>query len=923
MAQFPKFLFPPTPGGIMPSPLQVKPLNLGPLIAALEKSGTRAAAQAKAAKKESDDDLKIEGLIGAIQQSKDQYYQAEQTQRNLANAYGLDVAMLMPSYQQAQALREDITSQPTNELRLRAKKQKDDWYKDVQSAKATSLYDPQLFLDTEGEKTMTYGDIGLVQEHGKFRQIGGFDNGGNYLSGEESDGHSYMDDYSYNTNFLTEKDAVEQVNRLFDSAQEGQLTSSANANVFATEIGNAVKGIMTTKSDYSDNFKNMDLALQEALKEVGISEKGMDLSNPILGGYFQGFLQKSNGGLEWGGKKLRNEDGKINDEFYKGFSAYVSGQLELAAEKRKEKQYDVSKSFQEQSEFAYNAQGALDRQAEMFAAQTSAETITATDVMAGQDVARVLGMAATGNTAISELSSQDMLELAQGLGIDISAYEASFGGGADIMAMTMGKKQVDEMRGKLASHIEQNIGNALASQGILQATEVLDGNGGKKTAYKLADDAGEQIKKLKLKLGGSEADQKLVKALDNLYATQLATQGQKQIEALAGVRSEVRIINFQPEHQKSLETALKGREAGANLVAVPISVDGGKTFLDGSSLKGLMVEDVEVQGFLMPGAGAANWNPEKQAFTDSNGNPTVPSFQGASERGYVLPILDQKQAAGRLQMVEGNRDNQEAIYAAPNQLMTLTTMKGDEKAFKEFAKNTKSYVQVAYNKYKDSDLDKYKGRATYLNAHFAPVEQTGYKTIVKPRPEVLKKEGFNEQQISTILALNEAGKNDEARQAVASFLFENEHGAKAANFGRRKIQELVPVSNWDDANDKPAEHFAKSADVREVVDEKGGKSYRFKAAVTATGVVANDAAANAAYRKQFRSYIFDTNLDMERLNAKHRTTKGATPEAFSESAKAKQNALQQSMNRTQTPTLQNAMGQQVSNNNIVPQQNSR
>jgi len=293
---FPSFLLTGPTAEIPLAPLQYPTLNLLPAIEVLRTSAKKPAAQKNTAK---EDDVKIEGTVGMVEQWQSEYDVAKNKMSKIIKVKGED-AYNDPNFKM---LASTINRLESPYVKNTLKKYNDD----LQSLKANVNKEGANdevsleFLALSG-KGKTWQELINEQEHSYATEIGDVDR----------EDRLYLKNMPTSSKFHTYTKAVNEIKSLY-AASAADSTKISNATsgfqeYFTENMGGLVNSYNSSFTDYKSNKMKMsadgvkimggqlqaarDFALQKAMQDNPFM---IDNSDVITGGLMQGFLQKTLG----------------------------------------------------------------------------------------------------------------------------------------------------------------------------------------------------------------------------------------------------------------------------------------------------------------------------------------------------------------------------------------------------------------------------------------------------------------------------------------------------------------------------------------------------------------------------------------------------------------------------------------------------
>jgi len=387
MPNFPSFILTGETKNLSDAPLEVKPLNLLPLIELMRQEGKTAGSSGSSKKSGDDKESKVEGRIGAVNQYMSTINNIQNKMNRGLDLYGASFTSL-PEY--SSLVRQLDAAESPERLNIIQRETKNvDQYKTNTKDKG-SFFDVSAMMNGLGVKKVS--DWTQILEYGNTDALGG--KGGQYQEG-----------FDFNPNLISSGDALVKLKEYFAGA--GQFTLENDRTSFVEDMVGHAAGIMTVtqKNAYTRNYggdlrsgeKKWGLdykfdQLQESLigrivktdkkNEKGediytIIENGINLSDPIANGLLQGFIQKTNGLSKYVNQEGLFKSIESENEFFNDYKRYVSDNInnEFNAAKAKTDDTGVTKSFNEYSESAYKNKKEMD----MYNAAQLEQTISIDD----------------------------------------------------------------------------------------------------------------------------------------------------------------------------------------------------------------------------------------------------------------------------------------------------------------------------------------------------------------------------------------------------------------------------------------------------------------------------------------------------------------------------------------------------------------
>lgn len=863
MAQFPRLITPGTPGGITPTPIQHRPLDLSNVVRALA-VGKKAATPKKPSepkKTSTEPDKGPEGLVGSVEQWQANQDMIERQQTMLINTYGLEQASQMPVFQKLESQRNQNNSFATyNTL----KRQYEDWekYKSrVEEKGAGQFFHLGEVARSGGKSVHRHQDIVNSLQYGRTANLPNAGKLPDVLTGEEFS-HASLD---YQPSFYTSEDALEYANKVLSPA-ESKLVEKAYANLKGHSI-NDISGILKTTGADANNIKAVTDALSQLMKEAGIGEETTkdgkvqrywtinpleNLQNPLVAGRMQDFLGKSNGGTSYNGKKLKNEDGTFNQNFHDEFLNYTMGIFDEDAEKRIQVEQARDKSFQQEEEHFYTARGLTNVLTESLQASTSF-----THASGGlQDVGYTPDQLVAAQAQYAKLSQADVMQMFPGI--------------ASVIEVVWGEKS-NTAAGMAQMATNDMIAQGLADAGVLTRTKLPDGT--------IAYDAGspENYKKFMRGLQNSyEEGNMTAEAYANwkamIESTDFALRKMKN-DRIQGVYANVaeistaELVRNTPTIKDAIFKALSpvGGDGKPVTIAdaqpnVPITFNDGLSFNTTNGLQNGKIYNVSETSVIMRGPSATNWQ-NGLGFVSATGTTATPGYQGGADAGFQLYAQTNEEYQARLAMQQ-DRNNAEAIYASPNIYGSRMQIAFDNEALlkKDFA-NIKVREQVVVPKYDSDALAPYRNRPLPTRLTFAQAKESY---------------GLSADDYRAFKGMTA---NDQ-KEFLAVKMFEKNNNGKIAPKEKRVF--ISSTSAYDPETETYSPSFAASAKPRRVVTKKGTEDtpdeavWVVDAIMDNRGVIATQIAANTTaimpFANEFQKIsmrLADANAAATKQNAEH------------------------------------------------------
>lgn len=367
MAGFPKFIHSRIPGGIQPIGLQQQALSLDPFIKAIEFNKLLKQKKQKAAAKVDppEEPMGREGAVNQFHRNKNFVIAAK---NKMYGDYG-SLATLQPGWKDiTNFANKALSQQEYNTIEQETKKLEEYETYLHKHPGSTSLYHLDRFQATGGMETLTNAELRAQQRYGQSLS----------MQGAEPGLTSYDPLLSTAPSVATMKDALEEVHKSLGPGndqwndyyvdEDGKMKPTVRSAIVAHVVGGS-GGILTTKISERTDREALNVARNALMSRSGGNP---DISDPMVAGFLQAFLQNTEGGSrisrwvvedgkfktdEKGNKiqediNLRNEDGSLNNTFWKEYKDFVSDVIDYDTEKRITQSYDASKSFKADSEHA-------------------------------------------------------------------------------------------------------------------------------------------------------------------------------------------------------------------------------------------------------------------------------------------------------------------------------------------------------------------------------------------------------------------------------------------------------------------------------------------------------------------------------------------------------------------------------------------
>lgn len=363
---FPSFITTGPAKDIQTAPLEHKPFNLLPLIQLLKEDEQKASSSKKTAES---NDFKIEGRIGGVNQIMEKVNKEQARIKTGLSLLG-DAFTLTPEYAAAtRALAQATSPEVLNVL-------------DRQTS------DVKRFESNIKDK----GHYFHIAEWGRGRSLDRMSSWKNKLERGESyefygDGSGdYVEDFDFDPVVYGMEDFRKAVDELYKT---GWLSDERGWSSITEEFVKNLYGIKEThstqswKKNYNESYnpKTGEYDIKDPIGRGQLAEayeqslgrafaEGIDFTDPISAGAWQGFLQRQAGNGNDPLKKYKGKDGTIDDkgfdEMITDFQDFVNRDLEKHYEKRKDKttKFDQTQNFTESVEGTKMA-GAIAEAAEM------------------------------------------------------------------------------------------------------------------------------------------------------------------------------------------------------------------------------------------------------------------------------------------------------------------------------------------------------------------------------------------------------------------------------------------------------------------------------------------------------------------------------------------------------------------------------
>jgi len=378
MGQFPSFWQLQPSEGIQPVPLQQRVLDFTPLLNSLNALPSTTTS----GKKTEDDDIKFRDMrLGYARQLFAKGDAIKEKMRAMESIYGTMVYD-MPAYQQMERDYSDNFSFQ-NQLYGALEKEKIDRFdKNIADQKASGAYHLEAYKQGLGLRKMSsWSDIGHNTESPTLDPT--------------SRNARWSEEFPFDPKVYTEQDADTYLDQLFNPAAAAWF-KTGDAGIIGDYMAGAAMGTLETRYTSGNNFVQLKDAEADALRSVGlmVDDKGnisldefkgiFDVSNPITGGYLQGFLQsgtEQGDGIYIGKTKIADigDKGGLTEDGGAMFASYVARRINSHMEKRMEEEYTPYQSFRENSDYARSYGAGAQQLDEYLDAATkyyTAETLT-------------------------------------------------------------------------------------------------------------------------------------------------------------------------------------------------------------------------------------------------------------------------------------------------------------------------------------------------------------------------------------------------------------------------------------------------------------------------------------------------------------------------------------------------------------------
>ena len=327
MADFPIFISSPSPEGLKPAALSYKSLDFGPLL-----KSVRLRNQTEKKTKTVKEDKPIDALTGGGKQYYGEIDRHKNTILKLEGQYGTG-ASEMPEYKKALGALSSMVS-PSNIVAL--KRQKEQWVNDQATIK--------------GDKSSRHIDIDHFHNTGEFNTL---DNrltendlaATDFMSNPELYGTRYYD-YNFNPggSAYNHEDALAEFDKIFNTANDQFNLSSNEIDAISTTIATGTGGnvdVLKKELKFNkDDLKSLTYASKEA--EERFTGGFLNLSDPLVNGMYQSFLNKVGGGqgnayiedANGNAELVSLEGGTSNKNWNKAFHYYTKETIDNHLKKR-------------------------------------------------------------------------------------------------------------------------------------------------------------------------------------------------------------------------------------------------------------------------------------------------------------------------------------------------------------------------------------------------------------------------------------------------------------------------------------------------------------------------------------------------------------------------------------------------------------
>lgn len=339
MPEFPSFY---TTGStvVLPTqPLRYQPLNLTGLIQSIRE---RPAASTSKKTKLKEEDFEIEGRIGAVNQYMRPIRRELGRMKNLESLYG-SAAYDMPEYGEIMTNLDMYSSDQRDNI----VEQETEMYKNYKK-------------NTEGKGA--YYDFFNWNKTGTLNTVAEWNERNQYAEttalGDPQTEQRFIQGFDENPTLYSIEDARIAVDALFNDI--GHWENGSGASVIEEKFLKNMEGALIThntqmkKTNYGRG-NDLDAAREQTMARAFTNN--FDFTDPIVSGYFQAFMQRTNGlksGIG-GGEGYINEDGTIKETMAQDFQNFVQADIENHYSKRQIDVFNQDQTMQwrEKSEYAY------------------------------------------------------------------------------------------------------------------------------------------------------------------------------------------------------------------------------------------------------------------------------------------------------------------------------------------------------------------------------------------------------------------------------------------------------------------------------------------------------------------------------------------------------------------------------------------
>lgn len=847
MPQFPRYNVVPTPGGLNPSPHQVRVLDLSKAIEAVKPDRTAAGKTGTSSGKSKGDDFELKGRIGAVNQWQEMMNQISADKENLMMMYGPVVATTMPAMRDLNKKLEYMTSPGTLNIIDRETRETDEYRKLVNEKKAGGLYNLEEFINNgmNASSLRTNSEWIDMLEQSKTDRFasatGRYDN-------EESD--MYRKDFAKAPNFYNIDDARKSVLELYSS--HGKY-DGATANVTEGVVGAAI-GIMKKSSSWHDDIEQITAAEKRA-KEHAMN---LDVSEPIASGYLQAFLQreKTSGRLEeyYGKNGYFTKEGQKS--FFENFQKFVEKDIEEQTKTVHDKGSTYDESFDQYNEYYAKGAGIEEEVAAWEAATTAqAEGAVIEEGVGYQndDIGYSMANSMTTQQVINFMQEAYNLGMFEGVPFTKHLELAEKIGKLSNTGMHKKELLKDPLLRTIYMNGVKAMNDRMVDDGTLMKSKV-DG----KTVYsrnpmsgdeeyeKHVADKKAELEKIANDPNASQEDRNRSMMAASAYAiiddnikNEKVRNGVKATTGITYTAHQIGDMGSFDEYIASVLVGRDGKETGHVFMHTPITFDGGMTWIDGAALAGqdYTVVDVKRGAKMLLSPGAANFRLSSDGSGNfySNTDPNKkdnPSYQSSAERGWLLPAINKEEYNARLNIAMNETNNTEAIYATPIETAKVVTLRfkstGD---LTKSLKGVKQRVQLSYTvadreqMIKDGKFDE----AQRIYNRYAETRNISTKNH-DPTPivESLKKAGVNlsKEEIQALDVAYRSGNKSEGIGIIGAALGSRDskrtdkdrQWTGEGKVRRKTIYTEIPVVNEDGELD---EQFKQASNFRAVKEGTG------------------------------------------------------------------------------------------------------